>query len=194
MFAGITQAVGSVVSASTQSRCRTVRIRTPRGWKLILGQSVMVDGICSTVEKRGADFFEVTYMPETLSRTTAPSFSKGTLLNLERSLKLSDFVDGHLVAGHVDASARIVAVKATGSSKTLTIELPKELKAYVSARGSVAINGISLTVAHKEGRMVTVALVPFTLAHTNLKGLEKGDKVNVEIDLLTRSLVSRARK
>ncbi|OGG52791.1 hypothetical protein A3C20_02305 [Candidatus Kaiserbacteria bacterium RIFCSPHIGHO2_02_FULL_55_25] len=194
MFAGITQAVGTVVSASTQSRCRTVRIRTPRGWKLILGQSVMVDGICSTVEKRGADFFEVTYMPETLSRTTAPSFSKGTLLNLERSLKLSDFVDGHLVAGHVDASARIVAVKATGSSKTLTIELPKELKAYVSARGSVAINGISLTVAHKEGRMVTVALVPFTLAHTNLKGLEKGDKVNVEIDLLTRSLVSRARK
>src|SRR3989344_1852920 len=194
MFAGITQAVGSVVSASTQSRCRTVRIRTPRGWRLTTGQSVSVDGICSTVVRRSATFFEVTYMPETLSKTTAASFSEGALLNLERSLKLSDFVDGHLVAGHVDASARIVAVKATGSSKTLTIELPKELKAYVSARGSVAINGISLTVAHKEGRMVTVALVPFTLAHTNLKGLEKGDKVNVEIDLLTRSLVSRARK
>src|SRR3989344_6129834 len=194
MFAGITKPVGTVVSASTQSRCRTERIRTLRGWKLILGQCVMVDGICSTVEKRGADLFEVTYMPETLSRATAPSFSKGTLLNLARSLKLSDFVDGHLVAGHVDASARIVVVKATGSSKTLTIELTKELKAYVCARGSVAINGISLTVAHKEGRMVTVALVPFTLAHTNLKGLEKGDKVNVEIDLLTRSLVSRARK
>ncbi len=194
MFAGITQAVGPVVSASERNRCHTVRIRTPRGWKPSLGQSVMVDGICSTVEKRGAGFFEVTYMPETLSKTTASSFSEGALLNLERSLKLSDFVDGHLVSGHVDAAARVVAVKAAGGSKTMAIELPKELKAHVSARGSIAINGVSLTVAHKEGRKVTVALIPFTLAHTNLGNLKKGDKVNIEADLLTRSLVSAVRK
>lgn len=194
MFAGITQAVGTVVTASERNRCRTVRIRTPRGWKLSPGQSVMVDGICSTVEKRSAAFFEVTYMPETLLKTTASTFEKGSRLNLERPLKLSDFVDGHLVAGHVDVAARIVAVKAAGGSKTITIELPKELKEYVSARGSIALNGVSLTVAHKEGRTVTVALVPFTLAHTNLDGLKKGNKVNAEADILMRSLVSAARK
>lgn len=194
MFTGITQSVGRVSITAEKNRCKTVRIVTPRGWKLALGQSVLVDGICSTVERRGAGYFEVAYMPETLSKTTAPSFERGSRLNLERSLKLSDFVDGHLVAGHVDIAARIVAVKAAGDSKMITIELPKELKAYVSAGGSVAINGVSLTVARKEGRTATVALVPFTLMHTNLGGLKKGDKVNVEVDLLMRALVSAARK
>ena len=194
MFAGITQAVGTVVSASTRDRCRTVRIRTPRGWRLTTGQSVSVDGICSTVVRRSTTFFEVTYMPETLSKTTASSFPTGALLNLERSLKLSDFVDGHLVAGHVDGTARVVSVKAVGGSKIVVIELPKEVKSYVSARGSIAINGVGLTVAHKEGRAVTVALIPYTLAHTNLGNLKKGDKVNVEADFLARALAANTRK
>ena len=194
MFAGITQAVGTVVSASTRDRCRTVRIRTPRGWRLTTGQSVSVDGICSTVVRRSATFFEVTYMPETLSKTTAASFSEGALLNLERSLKLSDFVDGHLVAGHVDGTARVASVKAVGGSCLMSVELPKELKPYVAVHGSIAISGVSLTIAHKSGRTVTVALIPFTLAHTNLGNLKKGDKVNVEVDLLMRSLAAKVQK
>lgn len=194
MFSGITQAVAPVAAASVRQRCRIVRIQTPRGWKLSLGQSVMTDGICTTVARKGKGYFEVEYMPETLSKTTANSFDTGTLLNLERSLKLSDFVDGHFVAGHVDATARVVSAKVTGASRVITIELPKGLRRFVAARGSIAISGVSLTVAHKSGRTITVALVPYTLAHTNLHQLKKGDAVNLEADLLARALVAHAGK
>lgn len=194
MFAGITQATGAIAEAGEHGRCRVVSIRTPKGWKLSMGQSVLVDGICSTVMRQKGGSFYVEYMPETLSKTTAGAFAAGRAVNLERSLKLQDMIDGHLVTGHVDAKARVVSVKRTGSSQLITVELPKNLRRYVLARGSIALNGVSLTVARKYGRTITVALVPYTRAHTNLGVLTKGDEVNVETDMLVRALVAGGRK
>ncbi len=194
MFAGITQHVSEVMSAKERGLCRAVSVRTPRGWKLAKGQSVLVDGICSTVVKLGRGAFEVEYMPQTLSKTTARSFEKGTLVNLERSLRLRDFVDGHMVSGHVDALARVVDVKKRGASMLISLEVPKELKPYIALRGSIAVNGVSLTIAHKSGRHIVLALIPHTIAHTNLGNLEKGMRVNVEADMLARALVARTEK
>ena len=190
MFAGITQSVQPIISAVVKNRCCTVRIKTPRGWRLALGASVSVDGICSTVARQGKDFFEVAYMPETLKKTTASSFAKGTSLNLERSLKLSDYVDGHFVAGHVDAVARVASFKKTGDAAVLVLELPKQIRAGVVVRGSIAINGVSLTVAHKSEGSIKVALIPYTLMHTNMSSLQKGTFVNVETDMMIRLKVA----
>ena len=190
MFSGITQAVSPVISAATRDRCRTVRIKAPHGWKLSEGQSVSINGICSTVTRRGKDFFEVEYTPTTLAKATASAFTEGSVLNLERSLKLSDYVDGHFVAGHVDATTRVISFKHTGAAGLLVVELPKSLKQIVATRGSVALNGVSLTVAEKKAGRMTIALVPHTLKHTNLGTLKKGDRVNVEADMLARLTVA----
>jgi len=186
MFAGIVQSVQPVIAATVKDRCRAVRIRTPRGWKVAEGQSISIDGICSTVARRGRGYFEVEYMPMTLARTTAGRFAEGAKLNLERPLKMSDFVDGHFVAGHVDALSRVLTFKKTGTAGLLTIALPKALRRFVAVRGSIAINGVSLTVAAKGSGAVTVALIPHTLSRTNLGALARGDAVNVEVDMLAR--------
>lgn len=190
MFSGITQKTSSVVSYTAEGRSALVRIKKPRGWRLSLGQSVMVDGICSTVMRQGAAYFEVEYSPTTFSKTTVREFQRGKMLNLERSLKLSDLVDGHLVAGHVDAVAHVATLKKSGSSLLLSVMLPKSLRRFAVLHGSMAINGVGLTVAHKDGRTVTFAIVPYTASHTNLGGLAKGDAVNVETDMMARLAVA----
>ena len=177
-----------VVSAAQVDTCRRVRIAKPHGWKLVGGQSVAVDGICSTVVRSSRDFFEVEYMPETLSKTISGDFQKGTLVNLERSLTLKNFVDGHLVQGHVDARGRVVARVELGRSRELIIAAQKALMKYIAPRGSVAINGVSLTVARAGRTSFTVALIPYTIAHTNIGGLEVGNIVNIEVDMIARYL------
>lgn len=182
MFTGIVEAQTRVRATSETKRIKLVRIELPHGWKLALGASVNVDGICSTVAKKGDGLFGVEYMPETLSKTTAHSFKKGSTVNLERSLKYGDRIDGHPVQGHVDCIARVADVVSKGASRELTIGPSAKLARSVTLHGSVAINGVSLTVAKKRGPNVTVALIPYTLKHTNLGRLKKGDKVNVEFD------------
>lgn len=202
MFTGIIQSVAPVLSASFRGECFGVRIKKPAGWKLSLGQSISVDGICSTVtkmsprassERKSKSFFEVEYMPETLAKTTAPSFKKNTKVNLERSLTLHDFIDGHLVSGHVDARGVVQKIEGKGKTKEMTIAVPKELKKYIATKGSVTMNGVSLTVVVSEKNTFRVALIPFTLAHTNLGLLEKGSRVNVEIDVVARYVEKMAR-
>lgn len=190
MFTGIIQSVASVVSASLKEECLCVRIKKPAGWKLSLGQSISIDGVCSTVTLLRSSFFEVAYMPETLVKTTVGLFQKNTEVNLERSLTPRDFIDGHLVSGHVDARGVIQKIERKGSTKEITITVSKELKKYIATKGSVTMNGVSLTVARAEKNMFRVALIPYTLAHTNLGSLTKGDSVNVEIDMMARYVVN----
>jgi|SRR5665213_1237069 len=182
MFAGIVEKKGRVKAIEKKNRILCVRIEAPRSWKLALGASVNVDGICSTVVKKGQGFFDVEYMPETLSKTTAASFTRGTLVNLERSLIYGQRIDGHLVQGHVDCATAILAITKKGSSREFTIKLSAALARGAALHGSIAINGVSLTIAKKHGPNITVALIPYTLTHTNLGALKVGDAVNIEFD------------
>lgn len=186
MFTGIIEIMVPVLTVVEKKECLVVRLKKPSRWNLVLGQSITVDGICSTVTRIGATFFEVEYMPETLRKTTAQSFRKNSRVNLERSLTLRDYIDGHLVSGHVDACGKVRAIKTEGATKEITFEIPRTLAKYIVDKGSIALNGISLTVVVAKDDTVSVALIPYTLAHTNLGLLEKGDSVNVEVDTVAR--------
>lgn len=169
-----------------------VQIEKPRGWKVSDGQSIAVDGICSTVIESTGTTFSVQYMPETLSKTTANTFATGRHVNLERSLRLNQFVDGHLTQGHVDARVRIARVVQDGMHYLMTVEIPKPLVRYVAPHGSIALNGVSLTVARARGARTTVALIPHTLEHTNLGEYRKGEYLNLEVDVLARYAIHSA--
>jgi riboflavin synthase len=182
MFAGIVETKGRVKAAEERNRIRRVRIEAPRAWKLPLGASVNVDGICSTVVKKGTGFFDVEYMPETLSKTTAARFSTGSIVNLERSLIYGQRIDGHPVQGHVDCATAVRAITRKGASRELTLKPNASLARGAALHGSITINGVSLTIAKKHGPNSTVALIPYTLKHTNLGALKVGDPVNVEFD------------
>jgi riboflavin synthase len=188
MFTGIIQKTTKVSAAHKRGSVYAVRFEKPAGWKLALGQSISVDGICSTVTACGATFFEVDYMQETLKKTTAGSFKKGVVVNLERSMTPKSFIDGHLVQGHVDARATVSKIEAVRDSARITVTVPLALMSYIAPQGSVSINGVSLTVASVRGRAVTVALIPYTLTHTNLGTLRNGDVVNIEADVVARYL------
>ena len=166
-----------------------VRIGVPRSWKLSIGQSISVDGVCSTVVARGKGFFDVEYMPETLSKTTAGAFAPMRMVNLERSLTVRDFIDGHIVQGHVDAAIRVVGIEEQKGSRRVSVAIPAHLRKFVVPQGSVALNGVSLTIARVSGARATVALIPHTLTHTNLGFLKSGDMINIEVDLIARYII-----
>ena len=194
MFAGIIEHTSRVLSTVESNGMKRMRIARPRGWTLSLGQSIDVDGICSTVVRFGARDFEVEYMPETLKKTTAPLFAKDQQVNLERSLKYGQRIDGHPVQGHVDATAPVREIRVIGKSREITIKPNATLARQATLHGSIAINGVSLTIAKKHGPNLTVALIPHTLRTTNLSGVEEGDQVNVEFDHSADYLAALKRK
>lgn len=189
MFTGIIEAKAKAKSVTKRGSGMRVEVEKPKGWKLTKGQSVAVDGICTTVIASNAKTFSLDYMPETILKTTAGDFKKGTELNLERSLRLLQFVDGHLTQGHVDARVRVESALKKGMKHLVTVRIPQELVRYVAPHGSITLNGVSLTVARVKGSHATVALIPHTLLHTNLAALRKGDEVNLEVDLIARYVV-----
>ncbi len=182
MFAGIIEKKARVLSAEKSGRILRVRVEKPRAWKLALGQSVNIDGVCSTVVHTLAASFDVEYMPETLSKTAAGSLAKGRVVNLERSLTYGQRIDGHPVQGHVDTSTPVHEIRSLGKSKEITIKPSVLLARQAALHGSIALNGVSLTIARKHGPNITVALIPHTLSSTNLGALKVEDEVNVEFD------------
>ncbi len=194
MFTGIIQKTTKIMSVTDERGALRARLSKPHDWQLTKGQSISIDGICSTVVAYDEDSFDVQYIPETLSKTTAGAFAAGSVVNLERSLRLTDFVDGHLVQGHVDAAVEIDSVVHEGSTYELSISIPERLHMFVAALGSIAINGVSLTVARRESGIATVALIPETLESTNLGRIQKGDHVNVEVDIVARYLAAQGNK
>ncbi len=194
MFTGIIEQTGTVKNVAMRGRAKVVTLSKPASWKLKKGQSVNVSGICSTVVSSGATSLTVEYMPETLRVTTAASLIKGTKVNLERSLKYGDRMDGHLVSGHIEGVGKVGKVEKEGRSLLLSIKVPALLGRYALERGSITIDGVSLTVARRHGPWVTVALVPHTLSHTTLGQLSVGDSINLETDIRHRALIKpRAR-
>ncbi len=189
MFTGIIEAKAKIRVTKPQKSGVYVEVEKPRRWKFTKGQSIAVDGICTTVIASGKNSFSVQYMPETLSKTTASEFTKGRVLNLERSLKLQQFVDGHLTQGHVDARVRVRSIEKKNGAHLITVDVPKNLTRYVAPHGSLTLNGVSLTVARAKAAQATVALIPHTLMQTNLGEIKTGDFVNLEVDLIARYVI-----
>jgi riboflavin synthase len=155
---------------------------------LTAGDSVSICGVCLTVEKTdpAASSFQVFAMSETLKCTTAGCWRKGAAVNLERALRFSDRLGGHLVQGHVDGIGRILSVRRRGASRDLAVEIPAGLRRYIAGKGSIAIDGISLTVGRVSPQGCEVHLIPETLKRTTLDRLRGGERVNIEVDLLAR--------
>lgn len=190
MFTGIVQATSRVMDVSGRDAILRVRLAKPRAWKLSVGSSVAVDGICSTVVAHGARSFDVEYMTETLSKTTAGAFTRGRLVNLERPLRAGDPLGGHLVQGHVDVRGTVSRVEKVGASRVVHIRVPHALSPLIARGGSITMDGVSLTVARKTGLIFVVSLIPHTLSHTTLSGLIAGKEVNLEADIIARTLLA----
>jgi riboflavin synthase len=186
MFTGIIKKVSKVSKISTQKGSLFVVIKIPKGWKVWAGESIAINGVCSTVKKLDKKNFTVEYMPETIKKTTVGNFKKGTLANLEKSLKFNDLVDGHLVQGHVDTTGKIIEIKKAKESKILKIKIPKDFIKFIAEKGSVAVDGISLTVVDTGNNWFTISLVSYTLENTNLDNIAVGDEVNIETDVLAK--------
>lgn len=192
MFTGIITAVSPILSVTPNKENLTARIQKPKLWKLKLGQSVAIDGVCSTVTKLGTTYFEIVWMPETIENTIVATYRKGSKVNLERPLTLKDFVDGHLIQGHVDSKSAVTNISENEKGTRVSLTLPRDLQKFVVKKGSLTINGVSLTVADARENIATVALIPYTLKHTNLGLLKLGDTVNIEVDLVARYIHTHA--
>lgn len=185
MFTGLIQDVGKIASLRQNKKgaILTVETRLPvRAMKL--GASIAVNGACLTVIKRAKNTFTVDVSPETVNRTSLAILGVGTLVNLERPLRLQDELGGHLVTGHIDGLALVDSIETQGEFTFFSFGVDAQLGSCLVSKGSVAVDGISLTVNKCSRLRFSVAIIPFTLEHTNLRARRVGDKVNIETDLI----------
>ena len=188
MFTGLIRELGRVVSvASMAGGVRLeVSVETRRERPLQVGDSVAVNGACLTVVEVGPGRVVMEVSPETLAKTNLGGLKPGGVVNLEQALRVGDALDGHLVLGHVDGTVTLLEVRREGEFYLFRFSLPSHLAPYVAEKGSVALDGISLTVSRVEGDSFTVAVIPHTYTHTNLQFRRTGEKVNLEVDVIAR--------
>jgi riboflavin synthase len=191
MFTGLIESVGYVSRLASVPSGFCMRVRTPLAAELTLGESVAVNGVCLTVTAVEGDEWQADIGPETARVTTLGMLKPEQVVNLERSLRAGDRLGGHFVQGHVDAVGTIEALRRDGDAHWLTIAYPGALAPMVILKGSIAIDGISLTVAALRERQLDVMIIPFTWSHTNLSSLRIGDQVNLECDMIGK-YVARA--
>lgn len=186
MFSGIIKSVGTISRVTKKSAGVEYEIahHLKRSWKI--GESVLVAGICSTVVKKTAKTLVIFHMPETLTKTTSAEWKKGTHVNIEPSLKVGEDISGHIVSGHVDCTARVSTITSEEECRRITFSLSKNFAKYLIAKGSVAVDGVSLTVVDADRQSFSVALIPYTLLHTTLGDLNIGDHVNIEVDMMAK--------
>jgi riboflavin synthase len=190
MFTGIIEEIGklrSVEGLGDEKRLTVECAKIADG--IADGDSICVSGACLTVTNHGGDFFTAHVSAETLSRTTLGALNSGDKVNLERSLAVGERFGGHFVLGHVDCLGTIKGFTKTGEGKEMLVELPEEYSAYVAPKGSIALDGVSLTSIGVTGNQFSVALIPFTLNNTTLGGKKDGDTLNVEVDIIARYLM-----
>jgi len=189
MFTGIVTDIGRVRAVRQTERDRRYEIETAFDTAGIdLGASISHAGCCLTVTEKGPGWFAVEVSGETLSKTTLGDWAEGDRVNLERAAKLGDEMGGHIVSGHVDGLGRVVAIEPEGGSRRIHIEAPAPLHRYIAPKGSITVDGVSLTVNAVEGQRFEVNIIPHTWQATTLGGLNPGDAVNLEIDMLARYL------
>lgn len=193
MFTGIIQAIGTVVTREPCGGDLRLFIET-RQMDLddvAIGDSIAVSGACLTVIERNDATFAADVSNETLSLTTLGALHAGDPVNLEKALRLSDRLGGHLVSGHVDGMGRIIAIEPDARSQRWTIDAPAELARYIAAKGSICIDGVSLTINDVEGARFAINLIPHTLAVTTFAQRKPGDATNLEVDMMARYLERR---
>ena len=194
MFTGIITDIGTIDKVEQRGDMRvTIGCRYDMSG-IAIGASIACSGVCLTVVEKGADWFAVDISGETVSRSAKGMWKADGRLNLERSLKVGDELGGHIVTGHVDATGSVLSVEPDGDSRVVTISVPAALAPYVAAKGSIAIDGVSLTVntvADQDdgSAQFTINLIPHTWQVTTFDTLEKGREVNLEIDVLARYLM-----
>jgi riboflavin synthase len=186
MFTGLVADIGQVRAVEAGAEGARMRIATPLASEIATGDSVAVNGVCLTATAVGADGFETEAMNQTLSVTALGAVEAGDPVNLELAAKVSDRLGGHIVQGHADGVAEVLSIEDDGFAKRLRVGLGPGLLRYVVAKGSIALSGVSLTVAGLGDSWVEVSLIPETLERTNLGTLAAGDKLNVECDVVAK--------
>ena len=185
MFTGIIEDLGSIIVMKDDANNRIVRVQSNISNQLKIDQSLSHDGICLTVIAKGSDWHEVVAVHETLARTALGSKKIGASLNLERAMLLNQRLDGHLVQGHVDTTAELIAIRDQRGSHLFSFRCSHpEFERLTVDKGSITVNGVSLTLIEPSKDSFSVAIIPYTLQHTNFGAMGEGDMVNIEFDIL----------
>ena len=189
MFTGLIEETGTIRELNSIEGGRTIRIESERiSSDLSPDDSIAVNGVCLTATDVDIPYFKVTAVDETLSKTTLEQLRPGSTVNLERAMRLGDRMGGHIVQGHVDGKARILSVNRKGGGLEVEIRISQRWMKYIVEKGSVCIDGISLTVATLIPKGIRISVIPYTVQHTNLVNLQKGMEVNLEVDILAKYL------
>jgi riboflavin synthase len=186
VFTGLVQEVGTVESLSRDGDGARLRVGTPLASSLAQGDSVLVNGVCLTARAIDGGAFEADLSQETLARSALAALEPGERVNLELALRVGDRLGGHIVQGHVDAVGELSLARGEGPSRSARIEAPPELLRYVVEKGSIAVDGVSLTVTAVDEAGFSVSLIPETLERTNLGAATAGRRVNLEVDVLAK--------
>lgn len=184
MFTGIIRHLGTIVDLKRQPEAIELRIGSAMSNDLDPGDSVAVNGVCLTVLAAEATEWSARLMAETLRRTNLGDLKIEAVVNLERPLKSTQSIDGHFVMGHVDEISRVIDIMVVGDDKVFEFQLPDQMRQYVIPKGSVALDGVSLTVVDVKDHSFTVSMMPYTLKHTIFGSVEVGYKTNLEVDVL----------
>jgi riboflavin synthase len=189
MFTGLVESVGEVAEVNPTAAGVRLRVSTTLAREMTPGDSLAVNGVCLTVTLADAEAVFADVGPETLRVTTLGSLSRSSLVNLERPLRADGRFGGHFVQGHVDTVGRIVDLRPDADFHWLKVQFPSSLAAFIVQKGSIAVDGISLTVAELETDRFDVQIVPYTMEHTNLRRAQSGDRVNLECDMVGKYVV-----
>ncbi len=184
MFTGIIEQTGEILSIQSSGTNKTFQVKSAISSQLSIDQSLSHDGVCLTVEAVDKDVHTVTAIEETLAKTNLNSWEKGSIINLERCMQMNGRLDGHIVQGHVDTTAICLNIEDKNGSWEFSFELDKEFGPLIIEKGSISLNGISLTIFNVTENSFTVGIIPYTYEHTNLHQLNKGDLVNLEFDII----------
>ncbi len=189
MFTGIIKETGTLQSVKKLEGGKELTIACQMAQKVDIDRSICINGVCHTVTAVDGRTFSVQSVEETLRKTNIGALAEGDLVNLEPSLHPQQLLDGHLVQGHVDGTGIISAIEQEGTDWLFSVEYDPQFKDLIVGRGSITVDGISLTVAEEKDTNFTVAIIPYTYEHTNLKDRAKGDAVNLEFDILGKYVV-----
>ncbi len=184
MFTGIIETTGTIEKITSSGTNKTYWIKSLISTELKVDQSVSHNGVCLTVEAVNDDVHQLTAIEETLLKTNLGDWKEGVMVNIERCLQMNGRLDGHLVQGHVDTTATCIAVIEKNGSWEYSFEIDKQFANLVIEKGSISLNGISLTIFNVKENGFSVAIIPYTYNHTNMRFLKQGDRVNIEFDMI----------
>jgi len=189
MFTGIIETFAEIINIKKENEKIVLTLSSPFTHEFKIDQSIAHNGICLTVESVSGNNYIVSAIPETIKKTTINSWKTGDIINIERSLRLSDRLDGHIVQGHVDTVATCSHISEIGGNYEFTFTIPSQFAGLIIEKGSISLNGISLTIYNVSTNSFTVGVIPYTYNNTNIRFLSAGAEVNIEFDILGKYIL-----